>query len=71
VKASGKPIRKDLQLGATAFDDEGWRRPKPRINPWRPRLDATMEKNGSVSGLVNIKPMAIALGSPNSHLTTA
>jgi transposase len=46
---SRNTVRKVLRSGATAFEYERERQPKPRIDPWRGQLDAMLEKNATVS----------------------
>src|SRR5277367_207492 len=49
LKVSRNTVRKVLRSGATAFEYERERQPKPRIDPWRAQLDAMLEKNAVVS----------------------
>src|ERR1700739_66641 len=49
LKVSRNTVRKVLRSGETAFAYERERQPKPRIDPWRPQLDAMLEKNATVS----------------------
>jgi transposase len=49
LKVSRNTVRKVLRGGATAFEYERERQPKPRIDPWRAQLDAMLEKNTVVS----------------------
>jgi transposase len=49
LKVSRNTVRKVLRSGATAFEYERERQPKPRIDPWRPVLDTMLEKNTAVS----------------------
>jgi transposase len=49
LKVSRNTVRKVLRSGETAFAYARERQPKPRIDPWRPQLDAMLEKNAMVS----------------------
>jgi transposase len=49
LKVSRNTVRKVLRSGATAFEYERERQPKPRIDPWRAQLDAMLEKNATAS----------------------
>jgi transposase len=49
LKVSRNTVRKVLRSGATAFEYERERQPKPRIDPWRAPLDALLEKNAAAS----------------------
>ena len=49
LKVSRNTVRKVLRSGETAFEYERERQPKPRIDPWRPQLDAILEKNTTVA----------------------
>ena len=49
LRVSRNTVRKVLRSGATAFEYERERQPKPRIDPWRGQLDAMLEKNATAS----------------------
>jgi transposase len=49
LKVSRNTVRRVLRSEETAFEYERERQPKPRIDPWRPQLDALLEKNTKVS----------------------
>ena len=49
LKVSRNTVRKVLRSGETAFEYEREHQPKPRIDPWRPQLDAILEKNTTVA----------------------
>jgi transposase len=49
LRVSRNTVRKVLRSGATAFEYERERQPKPRIDPWRGQLDAMLEKNTTAS----------------------
>ncbi len=49
LKVSRNTVRKVVRSGATAFEYERERQPKPRIDPWRGQLDAMLEKNAAAS----------------------
>ena len=49
LKVSRNTVRRVLRSEETAFEYERVRQPKPRIDPWRPQLDAVLEKNATVS----------------------
>jgi transposase len=49
LKVSRNTVRRVLRSEETAFEYERERQPKPRIDPWRPQLEALLEKNTKVS----------------------
>ena len=49
LKVSRNTVRRVLRSEETVFEYERVRQPKPRIDPWRPQLDAVLEKNTTVS----------------------
>jgi transposase len=49
LKVSRNTVRKVIRSEATSFEYERERQPKPRIDPWRPQLDAMLAKNAAAS----------------------
>ncbi len=47
LKLSRNTVRKVIRSEATAFEYERERQPKPKIDPWRSRLDALLAKNAA------------------------